>query len=358
MKTALIVSPNWHDYASKYLEEFLASIVLQSVLPDKVFLIDNESSEESFTFLKVKAEFFLSDKLDWEIIVNHKNLGFAGGNNVALKKCLAEEFDYALLFNMDGFLDKDAVRLLVQKINDNDSLGAVQARIMLWPDQELINSLGNSTHFLGFGFCDAYKKRWQETDLAKLDNKEIFYPSGAAVIVRLSLLAKIGLFDEKYWMYNEDQDLGWRIWLSGFKVVLAPEAVFYHEYEFSRSIKKYYWMDRNRLISVFIHYKLATLLLILPSLILMEFGQLLFAWRGDWLKEKLKVYGWFFSVNNLKYLASARKKSLNLRVIPDKDLLRLISGTISYQEIDSLALRIANLFFNTYWKIVSQLIVW
>ena len=88
------------------------------------------------------------------------------------------------------------------------------------------------------------------------------------------MLKEVGLFDEEMWMYNEDQDLGWRVWLAGYKCVLAWDAVIYHKYEFSRSISKYYWMDRNRNLSIFKNYHFLTLILIFPAWLAMEANKL------------------------------------------------------------------------------------
>ena len=76
------------------------------------------------------------------------------------------------------------------------------------PDTEKINSLGNITHFLGFGYCRSYNQNLSQEKFNNLS--DICYASGASVLLRVSVLRQVGLFDEEFWMYNEDQDLGWR----------------------------------------------------------------------------------------------------------------------------------------------------
>jgi GT2 family glycosyltransferase len=151
-----------------------------------------------------------------------------------------------------------------------------------------------------------------------IEGGDIFYPSGAAVMYRAEALKEVGLFDEEFWMYNEDEDHGWRFWLAGWRVVLAPEAVVYHKYEFAKSIKQYYWMDRNRILCILKNYSLLILLLILPAFIIMEFGLVLFSLKGGWFKEKIKV--WFYFLNPLKwvYIIQARRDSQAVRKIKDK----------------------------------------
>jgi GT2 family glycosyltransferase len=173
---------------------------------------------------------------------------------------------------------------------------------------------------------------------------------------RAEALKEVGLFDEEFWMYNEDEDHGWRFWLAGWRVVLAPEAVVYHKYEFAKSIKQYYWMDRNRILCILKNYSLLILLLILPAFIIMEFGLVLFSLKGGWFKEKIKV--WFYFLNPLKwvYIIQARRDSQAVRKIKDKDIVDLISGRIWYQEIDDWKLRFINPVFEFYWRIVKRII--
>jgi GT2 family glycosyltransferase len=191
-----------------------------------------------------------------------------------------------------------------------------------------------------------------------MTHKKICYPSGAAVIFPAEVLKKVGLFDEEMWMYCEDEDLGWRIWLAGYKCVLAPEAVVYHKYEFSRSITKFYWIDRNRIITILKNYHILSLILIFPALLVLELGLLFFALRNGWLKEKLKVYKYFLSAKNWRYLSYARREAQRLRKVKDSDIIGMFSASISYQEIDDFKLRAANKVMEVYWRIVKFIIIW
>lgn len=351
-KVAIIISPNWRDYAKKYLTDCLDGIRRQNWAGEsKLFLVDNETSDESYAYLRAQAP-------EAEIIRNEDNAGFAKGNNVAMRKALEQGFDYLLLLNMDTIAAPGAISELVNCAERGDAIGAVQARLMLWPDKEKINSLGNATHFMGFGYSVGCGKDAADFDLEKLSGKAIFYPSGAAVMFTAAALRKIGLFDEELWMYNEDQDLGWRVWLAGLRCVLASDSVVYHKYEFSRSISKYYWMDRNRLVVMFKNYRLPTIILILPAMLAMEIGQLLFAIKGGWLKEKMAVYRYFLAPRSWRHIIAGRREVKSLRKVPDKEIIKMASSVIDFQELESLPLKIANLIFTAYWKMIKHLIVW
>lgn len=351
-KVAIIISPNWRDYAKKYLSDCLDGLRQQDWTGEsKLFLVDNESSEDSFAYLKSQAP-------EAEIIRNPDNAGFARGNNVAMQAALEQGFDYLLLLNMDTLAAPGAVSALVALAERHPEAGAVQARLMLWPDKDKVNTVGNATHFLGFGYGVGGGQRWADYEPKVRDGQAIAYPSGAAVMFTAEALRQVGLFDEALWMYNEDQDLGWRLWLAGFSCLLAKEAVVFHKYEFNRSIAKFYWMDRNRLIVAFKNYKLLTIFLILPAMLVMEAGQILFALKNGWFKDKLRVYGYFLSRRNWRYIRNERSKVKALRKLPDREIIKMFSSKVEFQELASWPLAAANAIFTVYWNLAKRLIKW
>lgn len=348
MNKVAIILINYKDYAKKYLSDCLSSIRNQDFSGEiKLYIVDNETSEESFEYLKISAP-------EAEIIKNKNNDGFAKGNNDAIKLALNEGFDYVLLLNMDTISEKNAVAEMVKMAGGSEWVGVVQSRLMLWPNKEKINSLGNDTHFLGFGFCRGYNENYNP-EITK-DGVDIFYPSGAAVLFKSEVLKKIGLFDEDYFMYNEDQDLGWRVWLAGYKCVLAKNSVVYHKYEFSRSISKYYFMDKNRIITALKNYKIITLLVFLPAFVIMELGLFYFSFKNGWVKEKIRVWFLFFKFSFWKKIFLERKKIKHLRKIKDYKIIKMLSGKIWYQEISSPLLSLANFFLNIYFIFAKSLL--
>lgn len=345
---AVIISPNYKDYASRYLKDCLISLRNQTFQEFDIFLIDNETSEESFSLLQSLAP-------EATIIRREHNDGFAGGNNAALEHVLARGYAYVLLVNMDTIVDQHCLKTLVQTINSQPRAGAIQARLMLYPEKELVNSLGNETHFLGFGFSRGYKDLYQS---GSKKVREIAYPSGAGVIFRVESLKKVGLFDEELWMYNEDQDLGWRLWLAGFPCLLEPAAIIYHKYEFSRSIQKYYWLDRNRIIVMLKNYHWLTLLLLIPAFIMMEIGLITFAYSSGYSKEKFRVWRYFFSLPHWQSILRKRREIQKKRITRERKITSLITGRIWYQEVGGARLKVANIILGGYWQIIRFLVWW
>ena len=117
-------------------------------------------------------------------------------------------------------------------------------------------------------------------------------------------------------------------------------------------------MDRNRIIAMLKNYHWATLMLIAPAFMVMEIGLIFFAARGGWFREKLKVYKYFLSLKNCRYIIEARRQAQSLRQVKDREIIKLFSGKIWYQEIGEMKLKIANVVFNAYWRVVKVLIVW
>ncbi|MEA1963488.1 MAG: glycosyltransferase [Patescibacteria group bacterium] len=348
-KTAIIISPNYKNYAKKFLHDCMESVRQQDYQGEiKVFITDNETSSESVKLLQGLAP-------EAELVLNTKNDGFAKGCNDSMRQAILQGFDYIFLVSIHSVLDKSCVSELVRAMESNKKIAVAQARMMLFGDDDLIASLGNDTHFLGFGFCRGYKEKCnnQITEI-----KDIFYPTGGSMFFRREALEEVGLFDEEYWMYNEDQELPWRMRLNGLRSVIAPKAIAYTKYDFERSIKKVYWMDRNRIISILICYKIPTLILILPPFILMEIGHIFFSWKNGWFKDKLLVWKYFLSPRTRNYLISARKRNQSLRKIKDKDIVKMMTGKISHQEFDDWKLKLINPVFDFYWRLIRRIIFW
>jgi GT2 family glycosyltransferase len=291
-----------------------------------------------------------------QLILNKGNDGFAKGNNDGMRAALADGCDYVILFNLDTVVDSACVRLLAEEMDRDASTAALQARLMLWPEKGLINTLGNASHYLGFGFGLHYRREYDASLLPP--DRRISYASGAAVIYRASALADIGLFDEEYWMYNEDQEICWRAWLAGYACRVSEAAVCYHKYEFSRSTSKMYWMDRNRLLTFFKYYRWPTILLFLPPLLLMEAGTAYFSRRSGWWNEKKKVWVYFARMGTWRYLAAERRRNRRLRRTGDAVLIDLLSGRIEHQEVESKALAVANIFFDYYFRLIKAVCIW
>ena len=336
-----------------YLEEVLFALRALDYPKDRLELIfvDNDSHDGSQEYLR--------ELKDITFFPQTKNLGFAGGNNIGIEHALLNGADYVFLHNNDLKLDPSAILHAVTLAQSDARIGSVQSLMLLWKQPDIINSTGGMVHFLGFGFVRENGRKSQDVMKLHKEGEEITYASGAAVLFRASVLKEIGLLDEFLFLYHEDLELGWRVRLAGYINVLSVQSKAYHDYEFKRSVKKFYWMERNRWLVHFSHLKWQTLLLIFPWLLLIEIPLCVFAMKGGWVKQ------WFFAVANLfqprtwSYLARKRKESVHIRRVTDQQIVSLFTDKIDHQETQSLIVtQIANPFFSTVWKYLRPLIKW
>jgi GT2 family glycosyltransferase len=227
---------------------------------------------------------------------------------------------------------------------------------MYWPETDKINSYGNILHYLGFGFTSFNGKKESEVkDFKKIIN----YASGAAVMFKSSVLREVGLFDRSFFMYHEDTDLSLRMKFLGYQIKFVPEAKVFHQYKFSKSIKKFYFIERNRFIILLKFYKIFTLILILPALIFLEMGLLVQSFISGFFRERLKVYFYFLNPINLIRIFKKRRIIQKNRVIKDSDLFKELSGKIDFQEIDNFFLSyVFNPLLKFYKMIIERLIFW
>jgi len=275
----------------------------------EVLAIDNASTDNS-------AELIKKNFPNITFIENKENLGFAAGNNIGFKYGEQNNFDYVYLLNADTEVEPDFIDEVVALAQTDTKIAAVQSKMLLHSDKSKINSIGNEIHYLGFGFAGGHQTKDQA-----LQSKDITYPSGAATLFNMSVLKQVGYFNDSLFMYHEDLDLGWRIWLAGYKCVLAPDSVIYHKYEFSRSIKKYYFMERNRYLIALQNYKLGTLVLVLPAWLAMELGLLAYSLATGFWKEKLRAYTYFFNIKNYKKILETRKLVQTKRKVSDREVI-------------------------------------
>ncbi|MDP2918103.1 MAG: hypothetical protein Q8N68_01230, partial [bacterium] len=169
----------------------------------------------------------------------------------------------------------------------------------------------------------------------------------------------VGLFDDAIFAYHEEVDLSWRLRLAGFRVMLAPKSIIKHRYEFSRSIRKFYFMERNRYWVHIKNLRWPTLILIAPACLLLEIGLWFYAIVGGWWREKLRAYGYILNPKNIARLLIERKKVQKLRVVPDRVIVRMFSSQILYQEISHPLWRyVGNPLFAFYWLVVKWFIWW
>lgn len=314
----------------------------------EILVVDNNSKDNSVAYLQENFP-------EVTVIRNKENSGFVGGNNIGYKYALRHDASFIYLLNQDTVISPGFLQPLYNFAKDNSRIGSLQSKIKLWPDKHKLNTVGNAIHFLGFGYG-------MESGLIDKENQKpgkIDYASGAGVFISMAALNALGgLFDDTMFLYLEDLDLGWQLDMLGYENYLVPSSVIYHKYEFDRSMRNYYWFERNRLWNMLKNYKIGTLILIFPAWLIMELGQIFFALVKGRLILKLKSYKWLFSAREWKILKAKREYIQRKRKRSDREVVYSFKGMILFQPLSPLLLRVANLFFGLYWFIVKQFIFW
>ena len=207
-----VVVVNWNSGA--LLQECLNRLSRQTVMPQRVLVVDNASSDNSaacalpfpgVTLLQMNA-----------------NLGFAAGNNRALVECGTE---FVALLNPDAFPEPDWLERLLAAASSHPDVAAFGSRQLCHGNLEVLDGIGDSYHMSSLVWRVRHGARQQAGDLVP---REIFSPCAAAALYRRHALVSVGGFDEDFFCYVEDVDLGFRLRLMGHKAMYVPDAVVHH----------------------------------------------------------------------------------------------------------------------------------
>lgn len=189
------------------------------------------------------------------LIRNNKNYGFAKGNNIGIRHALrALNPEYVLLLNNDTVVDKEFLIELAKTAESNKKIGMLATKLLFYENPKVINSVGT----IIFRDGSAAHLGGREIDMGQYDQPfETFAPCAAASLYRSEMLKEIGLFDEDFFAYMEDVDLGWRARLAGWSCFFSPKSLVYHKHSASskpHSKFKLYQIERNRLLIVLKNY--------------------------------------------------------------------------------------------------------
>ena len=275
-----------------------------------------------------------------------ENLGFAAGSTLGADHATG---DVLVFLNPDTTVAPGAIAALGRALDD-PSVGIVMARLRLMDEPELLNSTGCAIHFTGLAWSDGYREPVESLT----EPREITYANGSALAIRADLFRELGGFTPELFIYHEDLELGWRVRMRGLRVVAEPAADVFHDYDYSRNVRKNYFMERNRLIFVSSAYSARLLLLLSPALVLAEAGLALVALKQGWLPEKAK--GWAWCARNVGWLRRHRRRLQSERVVSDRELAQHLRAVIDPRMIDVPAfVRIANPVLAGYWSVVRRL---
>ena len=335
----------------QYIQSCLQSLQESDSSGLVIVVVDNASTDGSVDYIE-------NEFPEVTLLRQKQNIGFAAACNRGFNELIKRRVKYIMLLNQDTVVERGWEKPLVQCLESNSSVMAVQS-LLERGDGQTVNSVGNRIHFLGFGYSEGDGRSLADTRVQRhlKQPMEIDYASGAAMMMRIEDTERLGLFQENFFMYHEDLDLGWRIRLTGGQSMLVPASRVRHLYDFHRSSKiKYEFGERNRLIVILENYHAMTILLIMPAWIFMEVGILAMSFINGWSVEKMR--GYYYIFNHLPDILKRRRICQAARLSSERKVVSGFSGAIYYQENPSPLLKIVNPVFRLYWRLARFLILW
>ena len=231
-----VIVVNWNGLT--YLPECLDSLSAQSYAALEVIVVENGSTDGSLEYLRGQGEGRL------RLVESPSNLGFAGGNNLGIR---TSKGAYLALLNNDAAADPRWVEALVTAAEADPGVGMCASRIYVWRRPGLLDGAGLLVSGDGIGRA----RGRLEPDGEQYDREtDVLLPSACAALYRRSMLDEIGLFDEDFFAYCEDTDLGLRARIAGWRCRYVPGAVVRHHYSGStgpHSSFKAFHVERNRI---------------------------------------------------------------------------------------------------------------
>jgi GT2 family glycosyltransferase len=208
-----VIIVNWHSEDLVGLA--LAALNQQTVPPNQVIVVDNGSAKELPLDRYAKGPV--------TVMRMPRNEGFAAANNRAMEQTADSE--WVALLNPDALPDENWLQCLLAAAECHPEASAFGSRQLMGEDHALVDGLGDVYHVSGAAWRAGHG---QPNVPLSGEPREIFAPCAAAAIYKRTALMQAGGFDEDFFCYFEDVDLGFRLRLLGHKLMLAPEAIVYH----------------------------------------------------------------------------------------------------------------------------------
>ena len=212
---ATVIVVNWNG--KRFLDECLTALGRQTYPNFGVILVDNGSTDGSVEFVRERFP-----RVD--IISLPENIGFAGANNRAITRALADGTQYVALLNNDTKADEQWLEHLVRVMASGRDIGICASKMLRMDDPRILDSTGHM-----FKWGRIFERGHGEVDARQYDDQlDIVGACAGACLYRKEMLEDIGLFDERFGSYYEDAELSWRAYNRGWRARFVPESIVLH----------------------------------------------------------------------------------------------------------------------------------
>lgn len=345
MKRLAVLIPNYNQ--KHYLSSCFRSLKNQAVQPDSIYYVDNASTDGSLSYVK-------QTQPKVKTLNNTTNAGFALAANKGLKEVFRDGFDFCILLNPDITLPKNAVKELLasyKAASKKKKVGLVQPVLLLQKKKHFINGIGNAIHYLGFGYCRDYLKRYKKMQ----EDKDIVFVSGAVMLISKNYYNDMGVLDTSFFLYCDDQDYSWRGLTAGYTHVLSVKSIVYHDYSFGRYESKMYHFEKNRWTMLLKNYSVKTLLLLSPALFVLEMCLIAYSLFHGFFSFKMKAYG--YTITHFSEIRKKRKIIQMKRTVSDKKIFSRFDSDFDFFIMRKMpGIHVLNFFCYWYHRFVLFLL--
>jgi GT2 family glycosyltransferase len=219
MSQTAVVILNYNG--EKLLQQFLPSIIQHSSSAE-IIVADNHSTDQSVQFIQQSFPKIRLIQLD-------NNYGFCGGYNRAL---LQVDADYVVLLNSDIEVTSGWLIPMIDLLDNDPIIAAVQPKVLSYHYKNKFEHAGAAGGFidaLGYPFCRGRVFDYVEEDNGQYnDEREVFWATGACLMIRTAVFKKFGGFDEDFFAHMEEIDLCWKLHRAGQKIFYCGKSTIYH----------------------------------------------------------------------------------------------------------------------------------
>ena len=307
-----------------FLSKCLRSLTEAAVLPNRIIVVVNGIRD-------APVEQITRDHPSVEVVVNPTNAGYPRAANQGLRMSSAK---YVVLLNNDLTVATDWLTPLRETAEQNPRVALVQPKVLSSADVTRFDYSGAAGGFIdGYGYPCARGRIFEtmEVDHGQYDDPcELFWASGAALLIDRAAALEIGGFDEEFFIFHEESDLAWRLHLRGRTVRFSPGSRVFHfgsgsfRSSSGASRLKFFMMHRNDLLMVIKNWGPRELRFRLPVRLLLEVVSwpFLAVQRTSEFGEALKAFAWV--AGNPRKVVAMRRKAQSERTHPDSSYRHLM----------------------------------
>jgi GT2 family glycosyltransferase len=295
---------------------------LQALLPtlgpdDGVIVVDNASSDGTSGYVVTAFPTV-------QVIPNTNNRGFGAACNQGAQHSQSE---FLVFLNPDTEACSGWLDALLETLCAMPGVGLTTPKILLRARPDTIDTFGHDVHISGLATC----RGWGEPSHAHNTVEQVAAVSGACFAVRRDLFSRLGGFDERFFLYYEDDDLSLRARLAGFACVAVPTSRVLHDHKPGFSPDKLRYLERNRLWSTLKLYRWSTLLALLPVILGAEILGMGLALYSGPRHVIAKLNAWWDIAQWLSSLTDNRRRVE--RTVEDRALLKMHGPHLAFAQV-------------------------